>query len=80
MFLISCAGGLANYKARFTVDYEMGMDVQQDDMMKNVPPPPPKDPNVKGQNAEESNPQIKPADEGETYSWSNNAASSDMLF
>ena len=80
MFLISCAGGLANYKARFTVDYEMGMDVQQDDMMKNVPPPPPKDPNVKGQNAAESNPQIKPADEDETYSWSNNAASSDMLF
>ena len=78
MFLISCAGGLANYKARFTVDYEMGMDVNQDDMLKNVPPTP-KDASAQGNN-EESNPQIKPADEDETYSWSNNAASSDMLF
>ena len=76
--LYSCAGGLANYKARFTVDYEMGMDVQNEDIQKNAPPAP-KDnstANPKG----ETDPQIKPADEDETFSWSNNAASSDMLF
>ena len=78
MYFIPSAGGLASYKARFTVDYQMGMDVQQEDIQKNVPLAPKE--NSAGVAKEETDPQIKPADEDETFSWSNNAASSDMLF
>lgn len=68
---------MGSYRARFTVQYEMGMDVQQDDLRKNAPPAPPND-SASGEGKEE-NMQIKPADEDETYSWSNNAVP-DMLF
>ncbi len=54
----------------------MGMDLQKEDIKKHAPPPQ----KVKQQPQEDLAAQIKPADDNETISWSDNTASSDMLF
>ena len=75
--LYLCAGGLPNYKPRYVpVDYQMGMDLQKEDIKKHAPPPH----KVQEQPQEDLAAQIKPADDNETISWSDNTASSDMLF
>ena len=72
--LLPFTGGLANYNPRFTVDYELGMDIPRDAEKNGAAAS-----TAANDAKEESEVQIKPADGDDTYSWSN-TASSDMLF